>query len=171
MTHFSGRQTESWRCVLVYGASANEPNGAALDLPSSNRRNFEPAARSRVWNKCGHARWGHAWTQQSQSTRDESASRVHDCFPSSRRGLRSPIWSGRRIPTRKFHRSTTCTCRRFRGRRSPDALVRKYLKTELRDAQLIPMDLPAGPDYVVGPGDGLSIDLWGGVTPADLPGG
>ena len=33
-----------------------------------------------------------------------------------------------------------------------------------RDAQLIPMDLPAGPDYVVGPGDGLSIDLWGGVT-------
>ena len=33
-----------------------------------------------------------------------------------------------------------------------------------RDNQLIPMDLPAGPDYVVGPGDGLSIDMWGGVT-------
>ncbi|MGH9680396.1 MAG: SLBB domain-containing protein, partial [Candidatus Acidiferrales bacterium] len=33
-----------------------------------------------------------------------------------------------------------------------------------RDAQLIPMDLPVGPDYVVGPGDGLSIDLWGGVS-------
>jgi polysaccharide biosynthesis/export protein len=33
-----------------------------------------------------------------------------------------------------------------------------------RDTQLIPMDLPAGPDYVVGPGDGLSIDLWGGVS-------
>jgi len=33
-----------------------------------------------------------------------------------------------------------------------------------RDPQLIPMDLPAGPDYVVGPGDALSIDLWGGVT-------
>ncbi|HXU21555.1 MAG TPA: polysaccharide biosynthesis/export family protein, partial [Verrucomicrobiae bacterium] len=28
----------------------------------------------------------------------------------------------------------------------------------------IPMDLPAGPDYVVGPGDGLAIDLWGGVS-------
>jgi len=26
------------------------------------------------------------------------------------------------------------------------------------------MDLPAGPDYVVGPGDGLAIDLWGGVS-------
>ena len=33
-----------------------------------------------------------------------------------------------------------------------------------RDPQLIPMDLPAGPEYVVGPGDGLSIDLWGGVS-------
>jgi len=26
------------------------------------------------------------------------------------------------------------------------------------------MDLPAGPDYVVGPGDGLSFDLWGSVS-------
>jgi polysaccharide export outer membrane protein len=33
-----------------------------------------------------------------------------------------------------------------------------------RDLQLIPMDLPAGPDYVVGPGDGLSIDLWGSIS-------
>ena len=33
-----------------------------------------------------------------------------------------------------------------------------------RDLQAIPMDVPAGPDYVVGPGDGLSISLWGGMT-------
>ncbi len=33
-----------------------------------------------------------------------------------------------------------------------------------RDSQLIPMDLPVGPDYVVGPGDGLSVELWGGVS-------
>jgi protein involved in polysaccharide export with SLBB domain len=33
-----------------------------------------------------------------------------------------------------------------------------------RDPNLIPMDLPAGPNYVVGPGDGLAIDLWGGVS-------
>jgi protein involved in polysaccharide export with SLBB domain len=26
------------------------------------------------------------------------------------------------------------------------------------------MDLPAGPDYVLGPGDGLNIDLWGSVS-------
>ena len=33
-----------------------------------------------------------------------------------------------------------------------------------RDPELIPMDLPAGPDYVVGPGDGLAINLWGSVS-------
>lgn len=33
-----------------------------------------------------------------------------------------------------------------------------------RDAQMIPMDLPVGPNYVVGPGDGLAINMWGGVS-------
>ncbi|MFZ0795213.1 MAG: polysaccharide biosynthesis/export family protein, partial [Candidatus Korobacteraceae bacterium] len=27
-----------------------------------------------------------------------------------------------------------------------------------------PMDMPAGPDYVLGPGDNLTINTWGGVT-------
>jgi protein involved in polysaccharide export with SLBB domain len=30
--------------------------------------------------------------------------------------------------------------------------------------QIIPMDLPVGPNYIVGPGDGLTIDLWGGTS-------
>jgi polysaccharide biosynthesis/export protein len=34
----------------------------------------------------------------------------------------------------------------------------------LGDGQAIPIDFPASPDYVVGPGDGLAIDLWGGVS-------
>jgi len=33
-----------------------------------------------------------------------------------------------------------------------------------RGSEGIPMDLPAGPDYVLGPGDALTIDLWGGVS-------
>ncbi|MGA8622340.1 MAG: SLBB domain-containing protein [Candidatus Sulfotelmatobacter sp.] len=33
-----------------------------------------------------------------------------------------------------------------------------------RDLQSLPMDLPVGPDYVLGPGDGVSVDLWGGVA-------
>jgi polysaccharide export outer membrane protein len=33
-----------------------------------------------------------------------------------------------------------------------------------RDLQMIPLDLPVGPDYVLGPGDGVAVDLWGGVS-------
>jgi len=32
------------------------------------------------------------------------------------------------------------------------------------DPEELPMDLPVGPDYVVGPGDSLEIDLWGSVS-------
>jgi protein involved in polysaccharide export with SLBB domain len=28
----------------------------------------------------------------------------------------------------------------------------------------LPMDMPVGPEYVLGPGDGLSVNLWGGVA-------
>src|SRR5271166_3887541 len=37
-------------------------------------------------------------------------------------------------------------------------------KTGTANPEYIPMDLPVGPSYVVGPGDSLSIDLWGGVS-------
>jgi protein involved in polysaccharide export with SLBB domain len=33
-----------------------------------------------------------------------------------------------------------------------------------RDPEMLPMDLPVGPDYVVGPGDSLTVDLWGAVS-------
>jgi protein involved in polysaccharide export with SLBB domain len=33
-----------------------------------------------------------------------------------------------------------------------------------RDLQSLPMDLPVGPDYVLGTGDTVSVDLWGGVA-------
>ena len=32
------------------------------------------------------------------------------------------------------------------------------------NANLLPMDLPAGPDYVLGPGDNLTLNLWGGMA-------
>jgi protein involved in polysaccharide export with SLBB domain len=34
----------------------------------------------------------------------------------------------------------------------------------IEELDQIPMDVPASPDYVVGPGDGLSINMWGGVS-------
>jgi len=47
---------------------------------------------------------------------------------------------------------------------TPKRFGSEVFENGTRDPQLIPMDLPVGPDYVVGPGDGLSIDLWGGVS-------
>ena len=32
------------------------------------------------------------------------------------------------------------------------------------NADKLPMDLPAGPDYVLGPGDGLILNLWGSIS-------
>jgi polysaccharide biosynthesis/export protein len=47
---------------------------------------------------------------------------------------------------------------------TPERFGMQIFKYGTRDLRKIPMDLPAGPDYVVGPGDGLTIDMWGGVT-------
>lgn len=47
---------------------------------------------------------------------------------------------------------------------TPERFGMEVFENGTRDLQMIPMDLPVGPDYVVGPGDGLSIDLWGGVS-------
>jgi protein involved in polysaccharide export with SLBB domain len=40
----------------------------------------------------------------------------------------------------------------------------EVFRNEDSDLDDFPIDLPAGPDYVVGPGDGLAINLWGGVS-------
>jgi polysaccharide biosynthesis/export protein len=47
---------------------------------------------------------------------------------------------------------------------APQRFGAEVFRDGLRDPRAIPMDLPVGPDYVVGPGDTLSIDLWGGVS-------
>jgi protein involved in polysaccharide export with SLBB domain len=48
--------------------------------------------------------------------------------------------------------------------RPPQRFGTEVFRDGLRDPRTVPMDLPVGPDYVVGPGDSLSIDLWGGVS-------
>ena len=47
---------------------------------------------------------------------------------------------------------------------TPTRFGTEVFQNKSRTPQLMPMDLPAGPEYVVGPGDGLSISLWGGVS-------
>ncbi len=32
------------------------------------------------------------------------------------------------------------------------------------NANELPMDLPVGPDYVLGPGDSLVVNMWGGQS-------
>jgi len=39
-----------------------------------------------------------------------------------------------------------------------------FVHRDKTGAGFAPLDVPIGPDYVVGPGDSLSIDLWGGVS-------
>ncbi|HTC41874.1 MAG TPA: SLBB domain-containing protein [Candidatus Acidoferrales bacterium] len=48
--------------------------------------------------------------------------------------------------------------------KAPERFGINILTAGGRDSGAVPMDLPVGPDYVVGPGDGLAIDLWGGVS-------
>jgi polysaccharide export outer membrane protein len=48
--------------------------------------------------------------------------------------------------------------------KAPERFGAEVFRDGLRDPRSVPMDLPVGPDYVVGPGDILSIALWGGVS-------
>jgi polysaccharide export outer membrane protein len=40
----------------------------------------------------------------------------------------------------------------------------EVFRNGIEELDTIPMDVPASPDYVVGPGDSLSINMWGGVS-------
>lgn len=46
----------------------------------------------------------------------------------------------------------------------PQRFGMQIFENGTRDLQMIPMDLPVGPEYVLGPGDSVAIDLWGGVS-------
>ena len=59
---------------------------------------------------------------------------------------------------------TIFTCKRPARDRPPERFGTEVFRDGLRDPRSLPMDLPVGPDYVVGPGDSLSIDLWGGLS-------
>ena len=47
---------------------------------------------------------------------------------------------------------------------APERFGMQVFENGTRNEQMIPFDLPVGPDYVVGPGDSLAINLWGGVS-------
>lgn len=47
-----------------------------------------------------------------------------------------------------------------------DVFVNRDFSTTANEiaGRATPLDVPLGPDYIVGPGDTLTIDLWGGIT-------
>ncbi len=50
------------------------------------------------------------------------------------------------------------------SQRSPERFGLDVFRNSVSEPDVIPMDLPVGPDYVVGTGDSLAIDLWGSVS-------
>src|SRR5579885_2022252 len=48
--------------------------------------------------------------------------------------------------------------------KAPERFGLEVFRNGIEDLSSVPMDLPANPDYVVGPGDGLSISMWGSVS-------
>jgi polysaccharide biosynthesis/export protein len=47
---------------------------------------------------------------------------------------------------------------------APERFGMQIFENGIRDVKALPMDLPVGPDYVIGPGDSIAVDLWGGVS-------
>lgn len=145
-----------------YGASASDSNGAVPNLPSSNQRNFDPAASPAA----------RATDGSDGNPVDTASLNRHDMNP------RLSSWLPPAKPVRPLQPDLVRTADPYKEIPSlydmyvqavprpalPERFGAEVFENGIRDAQLIPMDLPAGPDYVVGPGDGLSIDLWGGVT-------
>jgi polysaccharide export outer membrane protein len=93
--------------------------------------------------------------------------------PARSRNASAPAFEGEVSPVRMVHRANPYA--------DIPSLYDMYVQAPVRQRSLerfgmdifrnsdnspdaIAMDLPVGPDYVVGPGDGLSIDLWGGVS-------
>jgi polysaccharide export outer membrane protein len=50
------------------------------------------------------------------------------------------------------------------SQRTPERFGLEVFRNSVNQPDVIPMDLPVGPDYVVGTGDSLAIDLWGSVS-------
>src|SRR5262249_28456076 len=46
----------------------------------------------------------------------------------------------------------------------PERFGLSIFRSDSLQSNAVPMDLPVGPEYVVGPGDGLAISIWGGVS-------
>jgi polysaccharide biosynthesis/export protein len=129
----------------VYGVGANSPNANGVDQYRSSRREMSPSAST------------------------GSTSSYSSMQPFDRRYQPKPEPAAPELVRAASPYNDIPSLYDMYVQAIPRPTVPKRFGAEVfengtRDSQLIPMDVPAGPDYVVGPGDGLSIDLWGGVS-------
>jgi polysaccharide biosynthesis/export protein len=129
----------------VYGVGPDRPSGNTSDLYRSNRRETNP------------------------STSTGGSSSYSPMQPFDRRYQPKPQPAAPELVRARSPYNDIPSLYDMYVQAIPRPSVPKRFGAEVfengtRDSQLIPMDVPAGPDYVVGPGDGLSIDLWGGVS-------
>jgi protein involved in polysaccharide export with SLBB domain len=132
--------------LATYGVGTARPSATITDLAPSNRREVNPAGPSLG-----------------------SSSGLNSMQPFDRRYQPRPAPPAPELVRTASPYKDIPSLYDMYVQAIPRPLVPKRFGAEVfengtRDSQLIPMDLPAGPDYVVGPGDGLSIDLWGGTT-------
>ena len=147
----------------AYGAGANQQNGNALDLSSSNQRNFDPGGGG-ASGVSADTPDGNTVDAAGLSRREMNPRAGSRLFPVKPAPPPQPDLVRASNPYKEIPSLYDMYVQAIPRPALPQRFGAEVFENGTRDAQLIPMDLPAGPDYVVGPGDGLSIDLWGGVS-------
>jgi polysaccharide biosynthesis/export protein len=130
----------------IYGVGGSSPNGSAIDPYRSNRRDVNPS------NSTGSSSSSYS---QFQPFDRRFQPRPQPPVPELVRAAN---------PYNNIPSLYDMYVQAIPRPRVPTRFGAEVFENGTRDSQLIPMDVPAGPDYIVGPGDGLSIDLWGGVS-------
>ena len=119
---------------------AGVPPGSGLDEARGTRDRFGPEARPRMEGQAGNFR----------------ADRE---LPAEQRGLRHHANPYADVP------SLYDLYAQYSGKSRPlERFGLDVFRNGTGNFDRLPMDIPVGPEYVLGPGDGLSINLWGGVS-------
>jgi protein involved in polysaccharide export with SLBB domain len=133
-----------------FGSDSQNRNAtSSMDRSASARTNPYPT-------RPGLARQNPGQSPRSQERANSSTDApvvIHEPTPFDLQSMRD-LYS--EIP------NETVRLRRF----GSDVFVNRSLPSTSRGVSgpATPLDVPLGPDYVLGPGDKLAIDLWGGIT-------
>jgi protein involved in polysaccharide export with SLBB domain len=119
-------------------------------------------------------RGGRRSEQREPSDRENAESanpKTQSSHPAKRSGTHPPPVDQNQAPTQDMPNpypglpSAKDLYRQFPSRQAPlERFGAGIFLNGTGNTDLLPMDLPAGPDYVLGPGDGLFINLWGSVS-------